>query len=57
MRFEDAARGGAPLNDDERNAFVLGFKKSVSDVIGYCHSCDAYQKSLGANLGRMVAQA
>jgi hypothetical protein len=34
MRFEDAARGGAPLNDDERNAFVLGFKKSVSDVMG-----------------------
>ena len=34
MRFEYAARGGAPLNDDERNAFVLGFKKSVSDVMG-----------------------
>jgi hypothetical protein len=34
MRFEDAARGGAPPNDDERNAFVLGFKKSVSDVMG-----------------------
>lgn len=26
---------GEPLSDYERNAFILGFKKSASDVMGY----------------------